>query len=55
MGNIDYKQGGQMSGAAKGVSDVMKTGQDNQKGLIGVIALAALAVSAQAIKAITGK
>ncbi len=41
--------------AASGASELIKTGQDNQKGLIGTIALGTLAVMAFAIKAISSK
>lgn len=41
--------------AASGVNDLIKTGQNNQKGVIGTIAIGTLAVMAMAIKAISGK
>ena len=37
------------------VGDLIKTGQDNQKGLIGAIALGVISVGLAAIKAIGGK
>lgn len=41
--------------AASGVKDIITTGQNNQKGLIGTIALSTIAIAALAIKAISGK
>jgi hypothetical protein len=39
---------------SKGLGDLIETGQGNQKGLIGVIALGVIAVGGMAIKAIAG-
>lgn len=41
------------SNPAKNVNDVITTGQQNQKGLIGTIALGVIAVGALAIKCIS--
>ena len=38
-----------------GMGDLIKTGQNNQKGLIGAIALAVASVGMAAIKAISSK
>ena len=45
---------GDLTTTTKGVGDLMKTGEQNPKGMIGVIALAVITVGLVAIKAISG-
>ena len=40
---------------SKGVQDIIEKGQNNQKGLIGAIALGVIAIGGMAIKAIGSK
>lgn len=51
--NNDNRQIG--SGNYDKTTDLIKTGQENQKGLIGAIALGVIAVGGLAIKAISGR
>ena len=46
---------GDLTTKTNGVVDVITTGEKNQKGLIGTIALGVISVGAIAIKAISGK
>lgn len=46
---------GDLQKTGSSVTDVIKTGQNNQQGLIGVISLVAMAIGGLAIKALSGK
>lgn len=45
---------GDLTTTTKGVGDLIEKGQQNQKGLIGVIAIGVITVGLAAIKAISG-